>query len=71
MARHGFTVVFDIGKTTLKLCFVEPDGTMGACLIPVEIVRSGHPTFSGEPPGYCIPLYDGNPWTGTDASDAD
>lgn len=28
MARHGFTVVFDIGKTTLKLCFVEPDGTI-------------------------------------------
>lgn len=28
MARHGFTVVFDIGKTTLKLCFVESDGTI-------------------------------------------
>ena len=31
MARHGFTVVFDIGKTTLKLCFVEPDGTLAEC----------------------------------------
>lgn len=28
MARHGLTVVFDIGRTTLKLCFVEPDGTI-------------------------------------------
>lgn len=57
--------------TAVARVIVEPDGTMGACLIPVEIVRSGHPTFSGEPPGYCIPLYDGSPWTGTDATDAD
>ena len=35
MARHGFTVVFDIGKTTLKLCFVEPDGTRREVDAPV------------------------------------
>ncbi len=54
--------------TAVARVIVEPDGTMGACLIPVEIVRSGHPSFSGEPPGYCVPLYDGEPWSGTDTS---
>lgn len=50
---------------------VHPDGQMGACLIPVEIVSHGHPEFTGEPAGYCVPLYDGEPWSGTDTSDAD
>ena len=57
--------------TAVARVIVEPDGTIGACLIPVEIVRSGHPSFSGEPPGYCVPLYDDRPWTGTDTTDVD
>ena len=56
--------------TAVAQVIVEPDGQMGACLIPVEIVRSGHPSFSGEPPGYCAPLWDGEPWSGTDVSNA-
>ena len=56
--------------TAIARVIVHPDGTMGACLIPAEIVRSGHPSFSAEPPGYCVPLYDGVPWSGTDTSDA-
>ena len=56
--------------TAIARVIVHPDGTMGACLIPAEIVRSGHPVFSGEPAGYCVPLYNGRPWSGTDPSDA-
>ena len=56
--------------TAIARVIVHPDGRIGACLIPVEIVHHGHPQFSGEPPGYCVPLYDGEPWSGTDTSNA-
>ena len=37
--------------TAIARVIVHPDGRMGACLIPAEIVRSGHPVFTGERPG--------------------
>lgn len=40
---------------------VHPDGTIGACLVPMEIVRSGQPSFTGPTPGRCGLLYDGLP----------
>ena len=56
--------------TAVARVIVHPDGTIGACLIPVEIVRSGHPSLLGHRPGYCVPLYGGEPWSGTDTSNA-
>ena len=57
--------------TAIARVVVHPDGQIGACLIAAEIVRHGHPEFTGERPGYCPPVYDGEPWSGTDTSDAD
>ncbi len=35
--------------TAIARVVVEPDGTLDACLIPVEIVSDGHPVLVGEP----------------------
>ena len=48
-------------QTTVAKVVVHPDGTMGACLMPAEIVRHGHPVFVGDTPGYCELLYGGRP----------
>jgi len=48
-------------QTTVAKVVVHPDGTMGACLMPAEIVRHGHPVFVGDTPGHCELLYGGRP----------
>lgn len=48
-------------QTTVAKVVVHPDGTMGACLMPAEIVRHGHPVFVGQTPGHCELLYGGRP----------
>ncbi|MYB43717.1 MAG: CapA family protein [Acidimicrobiia bacterium] len=48
-------------QTTVAKVVVHPDGTMGACLMPAEIVRHGHPIFVGQTPGHCELLYGGRP----------
>ena len=48
-------------QTTVAKVVVHPDGTMGACLMPAEIVRHGHPVFVGPTPGHCELLYGGRP----------
>jgi len=48
-------------QTTVAKVVVLPDGTMGACLMPAEIVRHGHPVFVGQTPGHCDLLYGGRP----------
>ncbi len=48
-------------QTTVAKVVVHPDGTMGACLMPAEIVRHGHPVFVGHTPGHCELLYGGRP----------
>lgn len=48
-------------QTTVAKVVVHPDGTMGACLMPAEIVRHGHPVFVGPTPGHCQLLYGGRP----------
>ncbi|MDE0643367.1 MAG: CapA family protein [bacterium] len=50
-------------QTTVAKVIVHPDGTMGACLMPAEIIRHGHPVFIGETPGECIPEYEPLPYT--------
>ncbi len=50
-------------QTTVARVLVHPDGTMGACLMPAEIIRHGHPVFVGSNPGHCRLLYDGKPRT--------
>lgn len=48
-------------RTTVAKVVVHPDGTMGACLMPAEIIRHGHPVFVGPTPGHCELLYGGEP----------
>lgn len=41
--------------TAIARVVIEPDGTVSACLIPVEIVSNGHPVIQGEPPQRACP----------------
>ena len=40
---------------------VHPDGAIGACLVPMEIIKSGRPSFTGPLPGRCDLQYGGPP----------
>ena len=50
-------------STAAARVVVRPEGAIGACLAPMEIVRSGRPSFIGPLPGRCGLLYGGLPRT--------
>jgi poly-gamma-glutamate synthesis protein (capsule biosynthesis protein) len=42
-------------KTAIAQFVFEPDGRIGACLVPVVIERSGHPVVQNHPAAVCAP----------------
>ena len=44
-------------RTAIAHVVVQPDGSIGACLIPADIVMTGHPSFTGDTPGTCELLF--------------
>ena len=45
-------------KTAIAQLVFEPDGRIGACLVPVIIERSGHPVIQNHPAPVCAPSTD-------------
>jgi hypothetical protein len=45
-------------KTAIAQFVFEPDGRIGACLVPVVIERSGHPVIQNQPAAVCAPSTD-------------
>jgi poly-gamma-glutamate synthesis protein (capsule biosynthesis protein) len=46
-------------RTAIAQFVFEPDGRIGACLVPVVIERTGHPVVQNHPAPVCAPSTDG------------